>query len=265
MIQIKTQQEIEIMRQGGKILASVLSYLAKEAKPGVTTNYLNGLAEKLIYAEGALPGFLGFDGFPASLCTSINEQIVHGLPTERKLEDGDVIGLDLGVLFPPENCSHCALNHGCQSQRGMYTDAALTLGVGKLSLEAKRLIETARGALAAGLKQVKPGKKLSEVSKAIHQYVEKAGFSVIRELVGHGVGYELHEEPMIPNFFPHGQADVVLKEGMVLAIEPMIAAGKHQIKKSKDGYGYETQDKSLTAHFEHTVAVTKRGCEILTK
>lgn len=253
------------MRQGGKILASVLSCLAKEAKPGITTNYLNDLAERLIYSQGALPGFKGFQGYPASLCTSINEQIVHALPSERKLENGDIIGLDLGVLWPPENCSMCAMSGGCGNRGGLYTDAAITVGVGEISHEPKKLIETARAALAIAVRLVKPGRKLSEISRAIHQYAAKAGFSVIRELVGHGIGYQLHEEPSIPNFFPSKFKDVTLKEGMVLAIEPMIAAGHHQLKKSKDQHGFETADASLTAHFEHTVAVTKRGVEILTK
>lgn len=253
------------MRQGGKILAFVLSCLSKEAKPGVTTRYLDELAERLIYAQGALPGFKGFQGYPASLCTSVNEQIVHALPSERKLENGDVLGLDLGVLWPPENCSMCAMSQGCLNQGGLYTDSAVTIGVGKISPEAKKLIATAKGALQVGVDLIKPGRKLSEISRAIHQYVEKAGFSVIRELVGHGIGYELHELPQIPNFFPSNFKDIALKEGMVLAIEPMIAAGHHKLKKSKDQHGYETEDSSLTAHFEHTVAVTKNGYQILTK
>jgi methionyl aminopeptidase len=265
MIQIKTKQELEIMRQGGNILASVLSSVAKEVKPGVTTEYLNDLAEGLIFQSGALPGFKGYEGYPASLCTSINEQIVHGLPSSRKLKEGDIIGLDLGIIWPPEHCSHCAMNHGCESQRGMYTDAALTVAVGKVSPEAKKIIKAAEGALQAAIDQIKPGRKLSEVSAAIEKYAQAQGFSVIRELVGHGVGYELHEDPEIPNFKANWLKDAVLKEGMVLAIEPMLTAGAFRIKKSKDKHAYETADKSLSSHFEHTVAVTAKGSEILTK
>lgn len=265
MIPIKTENEIEIMRQGGKILASVLSQVAEAIKPGVTTQFLDELAEGLIYQNGALPGFKGFDGYPAALCTSVNEEIVHALPSERKLKEGDIIGLDLGVLFPPERCGSCLHGGSCGGQQGYYTDMAVTVPVGKTSAEATKLIETARGALKAAIEKIKPGQKLSEVSKAIQNNVEKQGFVVIRDLVGHGVGCDLHEAPEIPNFVSDRFADVELKEGMVLAIEPMISAGGFKIKKSKDKFGYETEDKSLTAHFEHTVAVKKDGAAILTK
>jgi methionyl aminopeptidase len=265
MIPIKTENEIEIMRQGGKILASVLSQVAQAAKPGVTTQFLDELAERLIYEHGALPGFKGFDGYPAALCTSVNEEIVHALPSERKLKEGDILGLDLGVLWPPERCATCPHSSGCGvGQQGFYTDMALTVPVGKISSQANKLIETARGALNAAIEKIKPGQKLSEVSRAIQNHVEKQGFAVIRDLVGHGVGCELHEAPEIPNFASDRFKDVELKEGMVLAIEPMISAGSHKIKKSKDKFGFKTEDNSLAAHFEHTVAVTKGGAEILT-
>jgi len=265
MIKIKSQSEIEIMRQGGKILAAVLFGVAKEVKPGVTTEFLDELAERLIYGQGALPGFKGFDGYPASLCTSVNEEIVHALPSERKLKEGDIIGLDLGVLFPPERCNSCPMGGGCGEQQGFYTDMALTVAVGKVSPEAAKLIEISRGALGAAIDNVKPGRKLSEISAAIQKFTEDAGFSVIRELVGHGIGCDLHEEPEIPNFVGGGFKDEVLKEGMVLAIEPMISAGQSRVKKSKDKFGFETEDKSLSAHFEYTVVVTKDGCEVLTR
>jgi methionyl aminopeptidase len=264
MITIKTKQELEIMRQGGKILASVLSHIAKEAKEGVTTKYLDELAEELIFENGALPAFKGFDGYPASLCTSINEEIVHALPSNRKLKNGDILGLDLGLIWPPESCGACPMNHGCQSQRGMFTDMAVTVTIGKVSPEAAKIVKVSRGALEAAISKVKPGRKLSEVSKAISDCAQKNGFVVIRELVGHGIGYDLHEDPQIFNYYPNDFKDVELKEGMVLAIEPMLSAGSWRIKKGKDGYSYVTQDSSLSAHFEHTVAVTKNGCEILT-
>jgi len=265
MIEIKTANEIDIMRQGGKILASALLKVAQSAKPGVTTQELDELAERLIYEQGALPGFKNFQGYPASLCASVNEQIVHALPSDRKLKNSDVLGLDLGVLYPPEQCGACPHFGGCGGQRGLYTDAAVTVAVGKASQEENKIIETARGALNEAIDKIKPGRKLSEISEAIQKYVEKRGFSVIRDLVGHGIGYKLHEEPQIPNFIDSRFKDAVLKEGMVLALEPMVSAGQHKIKKSKDGHGYETNDKSLAAHFEHTVAVTKNGCEVLTK
>jgi methionyl aminopeptidase len=265
MIKIKSQKEIEIMRQGGKILGSVLFAVAKEVKPGVTTEDLNNLAERLIYEQGALPAFKGFQGYPASLCTSVNEEIVHALPSARALKEGDIIGLDLGVLWPPEKCGSCFYNQGCDGQAGLYTDAALTVPVGTVSPQAVKIIEVARGALNAAIEEVRPGRKLSEISVAIQKYVEKESFSVIRELVGHGIGCELHEPPEIPNFAHSGFQDALLQEGMALAIEPMISAGSHKIKKSKDKFGFETDDKSLTAHFEHTVIVTKEGGEVLTK
>ncbi len=272
MIPIKSQQEIEIMRQGGKILAFVLSEVAKAVKPGVTTARLDELAASLIYEQGALPGFKGFEGYPAALCTSVNEQIVHALPSERKLIEGDIIGLDLGVLWPSEHCATCPFGEElapngarCGGQKGFYTDAAITLPVGKISAEATKIIEVARGALGAAIDKIKPGRKISEISQAIQKHTEDVGFSVIRELVGHGIGCDLHEEPEIPNFVSDKFKDVVLKEGMVLALEPMISAGAHKIKKSKDKFGYETEDGSLATHFEHTVAVTKNGVEILTK
>lgn len=264
MIRVKNQSEIELMRQGGKILAFVLSEVAKAVKPGATTQSLDELAESLIYEKGALPGFKNFQGYPATLCTSINEEIVHALPSQCKLKEGDIVGLDLGVLWPPEKCSTCPMAQGCVGQRGMYTDAAVTIAVGKVSPEASKLIETARGALNAAVDKIKPGRKVSDISKAIQKYAENAGFSVIRELVGHGIGSELHEAPEIPNFAGSNFKDEILKEGMVLAIEPMISAGAWRVKKSQDKFGFKTEDQSLAAHFEHTVVVTKEGVEVLT-
>ena len=274
MIKIKNDNEIELMRQGGKILASVLFEVAKIARPGVSTAELDEAAENLLFQKGARPAFKGFNGYPASLCASINEQIVHALPSDRKLKEGDIVGLDLGAFFPSERCGVCLMASGCSSpqifkknlgEQGMHTDMAITVPVGKVSAEAEKLIKAAEGALKAAIEVIKPGRKLSDVSRAIQKYVEIAGFSVIRDLVGHGIGYELHEEPVVPNFYSYDFKDIILTEGMTLALEPMISAGRHQIKKSRDGHGYETKDKSLTAHFEHTVAVTKNGCEVLTK
>jgi methionyl aminopeptidase len=265
MIKAKNKDEIEIMRQGGEILASVLLSVAKEVRPGVTTEYLNDMAESLIYQHGALPAFKGYDGYPAALCTSVNEQIVHGLPSGQKLNEGDIVGLDLGVIWPPENCTHCAMNHGCSSQPGMFTDAAITVPVGEISPAAKKIIKSAKEALRVAIEKIKPGSKLSEVSSAIEKSAKNEGFEVIRDLVGHGVGYKLHEDPEIPNFHASWMKDIILKEGMTLALEPMISAGSYKIKKSKDKYAYETVDGSLSAHFEHTVVVTKDGCGILTK
>ena len=195
----------------------------------------------------------------------MNEQIVHALPSERKLKEGDIVGLDLGILYPAENCSVCPLSsEKCGGQPGLNTDAAITVRVGQVSDEAALLVKTAEEALRVAVDLVRPGRKISEISSAIQQCAEKRGFSVIRELIGHGVGYDLHEDPEIPNFVGSRFKDVILKEGMTLAIEPMISSGGYKIKKGQDGFAYETADKSLAAHFEHTVAVTKTGGEVLT-
>lgn len=274
MIFIKTQREIETMQIGGRILAEILDKVAKAVKPGITTAELNKFTEELIQKAGAVPAFKNYQNFPAALCTSINEEIVHGVPSERKLKEGDIIGLDLGILYftrrnfseggPVENCFTCPMaKHNCNSAPGLFTDSAVTVAVGKVSLQAEKLISVAKKALEIALAQVKPGKHLGDIGYAIQKYVESEGFSVIRDLVGHGIGKELHEDPEIPNFGQPGTG-IELKEGMTLAIEPMVAAGKHHIKKIKDGFAYETLDKTLTAHFEHTVAVTKDGCQVLT-
>lgn len=267
MINIKTSKDIMKLREGGQILADTLKKVAAKVKPGITTEELNDYATELILQAGAMPSFLGYDGFPASLCTSINSQIVHGVPDETKLKEGDIVGLDLGVLYPPENCATCPSAGGCGLEPGLFTDAAITVPVGKISQEAEKLVQVTKKSLELAIAQVKPGNHIGDIGSAIQQYVEAQGFLVIRDLVGHGVGHAVHEDPQIPNFGRSGQGEE-LKEGMVLAIEPMVSAGSYKIKKSKEvmGYaGYQTSDNSLSAHFEHTVVVTKTGAEILTK
>lgn len=270
MIPIKTFQEIEIMRQGGKILAKVLDGVGEAIKPGVTTQELDRLAEGLIFSYGAMPAFKGFKGeknekpYPATLCTSINQEIVHIVPSERVLKEGDIIGLDLGILYPPEKCSTCPLaNGGCQGVPGLYTDAAITLPVGKVSEDASKLIEVTKKALEIAISQVKPGNHLGDISFVIQQYIESEGLAVIRDLTGHGIGHQLHEKPEIKNFGQKG-AGPLLKQGMALAIEPMTSAGSYKLKKTANGFGFQTDDNSLSAHFEHTVVVAKDGCEVLT-
>jgi len=263
MITIKSKKEIEILRAGGKILAETLKKTATKAKPGVTTQELNDYATEQILLAGAMPAFLGYDGFPAALCTSVNEQVVHGVPSDYKLKDGDVLGLDLGVIYPPENCAGCPSAGACASEPGFFTDAALTVIVGRDVHKAKDLVEAAEGALKAAIACVKAGARVGDIGEATQKYVEARGFSVIRELVGHGVGYAVHEEPQIPNFGEKGEGEV-LKEGMVLALEPMLAAGHWKVVKGPDGMAYQMKDGSLASHFEHTIVVTKKGCEILT-
>ncbi len=267
MISIKTPQEIEIMREGGKLLAKILDEIAQAVRSGITTNELDELAQELIFANGAKPAFLGHDGFPAALCASVNEVVVHAIPSGDLLKSGDIVGLDLGIVYPYKDCAGCFMVGGCSSKpttKGLYTDMAITVPVGRADKKALKLISAAQTALEIGMDEVKPGNYIGDIGFAIQKYVKSEGFSVIRNLVGHGVGHKLHEDPQIPNYGKRG-AGAELKPGMTLAIEPMIAASGHELVQSKDGHGYETKDKSLTAHFEHTVVVTEKGCEVLTK
>ena len=264
MITIKTPEEIGIMAEGGKILVGIMERLKKEVKPGITTKTLDRLAESLILKSGGKCSFRGYQGFPACLCTSINEEIVHAVPSERKLEEGDIISLDLGILY-----------------KGFHTDMAITLPVTrpgrveKVDSEILRLIQVTKKALEIGIEKVKPGNYIGDISKAIQKYVESQGFNVVRELCGHGIGRKIHEDPQILNSVSFDEvtvdkvkyqedAKIKLKECMVLCLEPMVTVGDWRIKKSKDGFGYETKDGSLSCHFEHTIAVTENGAKILT-
>lgn len=247
MISIKTKEEIEIMAEGGKILAEIMRELGKRVKPGIKTLELDGLAEGLVLKSGGKCSFKGYDGFPNCLCISINEEIVHGIPSERALKEGDIIKLDLGFFY-----------------KGFHADMALTLPVGKVSFEAQRLIRVTKKVLKLAIKKARPGNTLGDVGNTIQRYVESQGFNVVRELCGHGIGSALHEEPQILNYGKRERGEEI-KEGMVFCLEPMVAAGDWKIKKSKDNYGYQTADNSLSAHFEHTVAITKKGAKILTK
>lgn len=247
MILIKTAEEIQIMREGGKILAKVLKQVAKMVKPGITTNELNKAAEALILANNGTPSFKGYDGFPAALCASINEEIVHCYPSERKLKEGDIIALDLGVLY-----------------KGYNTDMAVTVPVGNVSLEVKRLIWVTKKALKRGIKKVRAGNTTGDIGNTIERYVTDQGLGLVRDLCGHGIGKDVHEDPQIPNFGKRGSGSV-LKEGMVICIEPMVTMGDWHIKKAKDGYGISTEDDSIAAHFEHTIVITKDGCEVITE
>lgn len=251
---VKQPKEIAFLREGGALLARVLDDVAAAVAPGVTTMQLNEMADKGIRACGGTPAFLGYGGrpdgskaFPCALCTSVNEEVVHTIPHHEKvLEDGDIIGLDIGMKY-----------------KGLFTDHAVTVPVGKVSKEAKKLTDVTKKSLYAGLKIIAPGKTLGDLGHAIQTVIEKAGFSVVRELVGHGVGYEVHEPPHVPNFGRKGKG-LVLKEGMVLAIEPMANVGAPHVTFT-DNWAVLTADASLSAHFEHTIVVTKNGCEILTQ
>lgn len=254
MITIKTAKDIDILREGGKRHAEILKLVLKKVVPNVTTKELDDYALKLVLEGGDKPAFLGYrpEGakrdYPASLCVSINQEIVHGIPNEgdKILREGDVVGIDLGLIH-----------------KGLYTDMAITVGVGKIDKVSKDLIEATRKALDIGVKAVKAGKHIGDIGFAIEEYTKTTGFSLAEGLAGHGVGYKVHEDPYVPNSGEKGQGEI-LKAGMVIAIEPMLCEGTGKIVLEKDGYTYSTKDGKRSAHFEHTVLVTDDGFEILT-
>lgn len=251
MIAIKSSNQISQMREGGKILARILNMAEKMVKPGIGTAELDDFVESEIRAAGAFPIFKGYHGFPTALCTSINDEVVHApAKPNRILKDGDIVGLDLGLRFPAKN--------------GMIVDSALTVEVGKVSKDTKKVVAAAKSALDTAIKKIKSGTKLGDISSAIQIEVEKKGFNVVRDLVGHGVGEKLHEEPQIPNFGLPGTGPT-LQAGMTLAIEPMINAGHHAVIEDKKTGAFKTADQSISTHFEHTILVTERSCEVLTK
>jgi methionyl aminopeptidase len=248
VIVIKSQNEIAIMRQAGQIVAEAHAALREKIKPGVSTAELDALAYEIITKRGAKPSFKGYHGFPASICTSINQEVVHGIPNKKRvLQDGDIIAVDVGATL-----------------KGFVGDAAFTAAVGRVSGTAQRLIETTEGALMAGIEQARRGNYLDDISGAVQDYAEARGFSVVREYVGHGVGRAMHEEPQIPNY-RQGKRGPQLKPGMTLAIEPMLNEGVWATRTLRDKWTVVTQDGKLSAHFEHTVAVTEGAPEILTK
>jgi len=243
---IKSDREIAIMRQAGRIVAIVLEILIRRVRPGMKTKELDIIAARELERLGAKPSFKGYRGFPANLCVSVNDEIVHGIPEERVLNEGDIVSLDLGAIF-----------------MGFQGDAAVTVGVGEISLEAKQLIQTTEGALKAGIAAARPGARLGDISAAIQTYAESRGYSVVREYSGHGIGREMHEEPQIPNFGPPASGPV-LKRGMTLALEPMVNIGSWQTRLGDDHWTVLTADGSLSAHFEHTIAITDGEAEVLT-
>ncbi|MEK7308000.1 MAG: type I methionyl aminopeptidase [Nitrospirota bacterium] len=247
MIILKSQDEIKRIAEACRIVAETLEGIKKMVAVGITTLELDKFAEDLIISKHATPAFKGYKGYSATLCTSINEQVVHGIPSTRKLDEGDIVSLDLGVYY-----------------RGFYGDAAVTLPVGKVGDEAKRLLMVTEEALYEGIKNAFIGNRLFDISAAIQRHVEADGFSVVRDFVGHGIGRDLHEDPQLPNFGGPGQGPEIM-EGMTLAIEPMVNAGSYEVFVLEDGWTAVTKDRSLSAHFEHTVAVTQEGPNPLTK
>jgi len=247
MILIKSPQEIEKMRIAGRIVALAHQAIAPLIKPGVTTKEIEMVADKVIRANGATPSFKGYGGYPASVCTSINQVLVHGIPSNTKLKEGDIISVDIGANY-----------------LGYHGDSAWTYAVGKISKQAEALLKVTHDSLFIGLENAKVGKRVGDISHAVQTYVEKHGFSIPKDYGGHGIGSNLHEEPFIPNF---GTADsgVALRAGMVLAIEPMVHVGKDETEVLLDDWTVVSKDGSLTAHYEHTVVITEMGYEILTK
>ncbi len=290
-VTIKTKEEIGLIREGGKRLAGILNQVVAAALPGVATAVLDAIAEDLIVKAGGRPSFKGYrikgvdTGYPATMCISINDEVVHGIPRkDRVLKEGDIVGLDIGMWWPSAGGAQVE-NTGAQHQankmlysqspegarselmpslRPLCTDMAVTVGIGKISKEAQQLIDATRESLEVGIAEVRSGATVGDIGNAIERFLKKYKFGIVRDLAGHGVGYELHEEPLIPNYGKAGKG-TELKEGMVIAIEPMATLGDWRVILGDDQWTFKTIDKSLGAHFEHTMAVTKDGAEVLTR
>ena len=247
MIICKTPRELEIMKEAGRIVALTHQELQNHISPGISTMELDAIAENVIRSMDAAPSFKGYNGFPGSICASVNEELVHGIPGSRILKEGDIISIDIGAYY-----------------KGYHGDSAWTYAVGRIAPETEKLLDVTEESLYIGLNEAKPGERLSTISHAIQTYVESNGFSIVREYVGHGVGQNLHEAPQIPHYGPPGKGPV-LKPGMVLAIEPMVNAGRRYVKTLEDNWTVVTQDGKMCAHFEHTIAITETGFDILTK
>ncbi|HXH81587.1 MAG TPA: type I methionyl aminopeptidase [Candidatus Tectomicrobia bacterium] len=247
MIELKSPRELGLMRQAGHVLADVVDHLRAIVRPGLSTLEIDEEVEGMIRARGAKPAFKGYRGFPATVCVSINEEVVHGIPSAaRRLKEGDIVGLDLGCIV-----------------EGYYADCAITLPVGEVPPRVQELLDVTRESLERAIAECRPGRRLSDVSHAVQSHVEAHGFGVVRAFVGHGIGRALHEEPQVPNYGEPGRGPR-LRPGMVLAIEPMVTMGSWEVRVLDDGWTAVTQDGSLAAHFEHTIAVTEAGPEVLT-
>ncbi|MBS4221008.1 type I methionyl aminopeptidase [Bacillus sp. FJAT-49711] len=247
MIICKTPREIEIMREAGRIVALTHQELQKHIQPGITTKELDAIAEKFILSLDAFPSFKGYNGFPGSVCASVNEELVHGIPGDRVLKDGDIISLDIGAKY-----------------NGYHGDSAWTYPVGNIDAETQSLLDVTEQSLYLGLEEAKPSVRLSNISYAIQTFVESNGFSIVREYVGHGIGQNLHEDPQIPHYGPPNKGPR-LKPGMVLCVEPMVNAGSRYVRTLADNWTVVTVDGKMCAHFEHTIAITETGYEILTR
>ena len=246
MIYLKTEEEIELLRENNLLVSATLAEVAKRIRPGVTTLELDAVADKFIRSHGAVPGFLGYGGFPSTLCISVNEQVVHGIPSGYVLKEGDIVSVDCGTIM-----------------KGFYGDSAYTFAVGNIDPEVKRLMDVTKEALYKGVAQAKAGNRIGDISAAVQEHAESNGFSVVRELVGHGLGKKMHDDPEVPNYGARGRGPL-LKEGMVICIEPMINQGKKQVVFEKDGWTVRTADRKPSAHYEFAVAITNNGPDVLT-
>ena len=247
IIPIKTEEELKVLSEGGKILAAIVKQLQGILKAGLTTKQIDSYAENIIRDYGVLPAFKGYRGFPGYVCISVNQEVVHGIPSDRVIKEGDIVSLDVGIIH-----------------KDYYVDTATTAGIGRIGPELQKLLEITLNSLYKGIEQARVNNYLSDISHAVQKYVEANRFSVVRDFVGHGIGRNLHEDPEIPNFGPPHQGPI-LKKGMVLAIEPMVNLGSWQTKILSDGWTVVTQDGKASAHFEHTVAITENGPKILTQ
>jgi methionyl aminopeptidase len=247
MIMLKSEEEIRKMRKACRIVAETLEYVGNMVKPGIATSEIDRYAEDYIRSRDAAPAFKGYRGYPASICASVNDEVIHGIPSDRVLEEGDILGVDLGVL-----------------KEGFYGDAAHTFPVGKVSEKAERLLRVAEESLYIGIRNAREDNRVSDISHAIQRHVEANGFSVVRAFVGHGIGRDLHEDPQVPNFGTPGRGPR-LRAGMTIAIEPMVNEGTHEVAVLEDGWTAVTVDKGLSAHFEHTILITADDPEILTR
>lgn len=246
MIYLKTEEEIELLRENNLLVSATLAEVGKHIRPGVTTLELDAIAEEFIRSHGAVPGFLGYNGFPNTLCMSVNEQVVHGIPSDYALKEGDVVSVDCGTVM-----------------KGFYGDSAYTFAVGEVDAQVARLLSVTKEALYKGVAQAKAGNRIGDISAAVQEHAETNGFSVVRELVGHGLGRNMHEAPEVPNYGAKGRGPL-LKEGMVICIEPMINMGTKQVVFEKDGWTVRTRDRKPSAHFEFAIAIGKEGADVLT-
>lgn len=261
---IKTPEEIKLIKQGGKLMGEILEHLAKMCKPGVDIIEIDKMAEKMIIEVGGRPAFKGYKTrltdtpFPATICASLNEELVHGIPKKGViLKDGDIFTIDIGMEWPYK---------GKGMGQGYYTDTAVTIPIGKISPKNRELLRVTQESLEEGIRVVKPGNTVADIGKAIEDYIKSQGkYGIIRDLVGHGVGHAVHEDPRIPNYYDRNLDYIILKEGMVIAIEPMVSLGGWRVKTADDGWTILTSDGSLSAHFEHTMVITKSGCTVATR